>query len=305
MSEGVRKDVRKSHFLMKRFKSNDTGFGDEEDPTDMGLEEVNAIISVALEKMNCGGQQSVQLEGIRALRTLLGTSESAIGITVSSGIVPLLSNFLVIPSHDIQLEAAWCLTNVASSSESDHVMSVLVAVPYLLQLLSPSSTHILPALQEQAVWCIGNIAGDTDEIRQRLVAAGAIPAVSELLFTTAESLLLCAGGGSGERTDGDDLAHRRTLTAAWALSNLSRGSTPAAAMTLNDISGRSLILLNSIVALLTRDSRDVNTPCSPAEETCLLLVILYSSFYCIFFILIHCFYLLFSVHIRYTKFAGH
>jgi len=109
----------------------------------------------------------------------------------------------------VRSEAVWCLTNIATG---DHTQTahVLQAVPDLLHLLASGDA----SLQEQACWAIGNIAGDSDEFRAALVANGALaPLLTFLAASTAAQppQSTCA------------------QTAAWAVSNLSRGSTSTAA----------------------------------------------------------------------------
>jgi hypothetical protein len=69
---------------------------------------------------------------------------------------------------DTQLEAAWCITNIAASS-SAHTAAALVTAPCLIQLLRSGSS----AVQEQCVWALGNMAGDNQEFRDRIRANGA------------------------------------------------------------------------------------------------------------------------------------
>lgn len=69
-----------------------------------------------------------------------------------------------------------CLTNIASS-HTRHTEHILGAAPQLISFLStPNAT-----LQEQALWCLGNIAGDNTDFREMLRANGALPPIFRLL----------------------------------------------------------------------------------------------------------------------------
>ena len=84
----------------------------------------------------------------------------------------VLTNFVQLLTHSdekIQFEAAWALTNVASTEFTRTVVEY-GAVPYLVQLLL--SEH--PDVREQCAWCLGNIAGDATDLRDLVLDAGAM-----------------------------------------------------------------------------------------------------------------------------------
>jgi importin subunit alpha-1 len=115
--------------------------------------------------------------------------------------VPLLIKNLKCVHDESQLEAAWCITNIASSSH-DHTMSIIGAVPDLINYLSP---HFInnSILQEQCAWALGNIAGDCVAFCRLLVRNGAL--TPQLKIQT------------------DIKVTDVVKTAAWCLSNITHG----------------------------------------------------------------------------------
>jgi len=82
---------------------------------------------------------------------------------INSGVVPRLMQFLSYKNEDkLQFEAAWTITNIASGSTSDTKCVVdHGGIQNFVHLLSSHN----PEVQEQAVWALGNIAGDSPEYR--------------------------------------------------------------------------------------------------------------------------------------------
>lgn len=141
-----------------------------------------------------------QIEGVTAIRRLLSKeSRPPVEPVVQSGIMPRLIELLASPDAKIQFEAAWAITNIAST-EHTRVVVDAGAIPALVQGMMASS----PEVRDQCIWCLGNVAGDCVKNR-------------DLLFNTPgalQALML-------------NIQHPETPTllqnATWTLSNFCRG----------------------------------------------------------------------------------
>ena len=137
-------------------------------------------------------------QALREVRKALAhEDEQVIQHVLDAGVMEVLLVALQGACVDAQLEAAWCVTNIAAGN-SAQTEAAMAAAPYMMQLLrSPSA-----AVQEQCAWAIGNMAGDNPEFRDRIRANGAALPTVDLLHRTSGNL---------------------ATTAAWALSNMARG----------------------------------------------------------------------------------
>lgn len=141
-----------------------------------------------------------QIISLRGFRKLLSVERCVpVKDCIECGVVPIFVQCLQrLDCPELIFEAAWALTNIASS---DHTRLVVEcgAIPYLSQLLMSEN----PDIREQCAWCLGNVAGDGPELRNAVLNHDALKALVINVAQPANTSLL------------------RNCT--WALSNFCRG----------------------------------------------------------------------------------
>lgn len=142
----------------------------------------------------------VQITCLRGFRKLLSIEQNPpVQQCIDCGAVPHFVNFLQRhDNHTLQFEAAWALTNIASTDRTQVVVES-GALPLLVQLLQCPN----PDIREQCAWCLGNIAGDGPHFRDIVLSLNALPVLVANITQAANISLL------------------RNCT--WALSNFCRG----------------------------------------------------------------------------------
>eukprot|EP01028_Stygiella_incarcerata_P010307 TRINITY_DN525_c0_g2_i1.p1 TRINITY_DN525_c0_g2~~TRINITY_DN525_c0_g2_i1.p1 ORF type:complete len:525 (-),score=142.61 TRINITY_DN525_c0_g2_i1:416-1990(-) len=182
-----------------------------DDPHD-SMEDITSVeeggIIVAVKRANSGSLIE-RLDAVRQVRRMLAHPDappSATMLAIENGIVPVLIELLQQTDHEeCRFEAAWVVTNIAHES-SEETEAVLETGPYLIQCLSNGSE----LLAEQCAWALGNIAGESLEMRDVLVRNGAVRPLIDTLIRGARS----------------SFSREFMGTVAWTLTNFMRRTVP-------------------------------------------------------------------------------
>ena len=92
--------------------------------------------------------------------------DNPIQVVIDNNIVPKLVNYMRNPDEPhMQIEATWCITNMASGTTEQTASLVEKGViPILASQLKSNNVTLV----EQAIWGVGNIAGDCANFRDKL-----------------------------------------------------------------------------------------------------------------------------------------
>jgi hypothetical protein len=171
---------------------------------------------VAMQK----GPNPLRLEALKALRRLIAASaqnEGALDSLVELGVVEHLSvlfsgavgtayapvSSTAQVSEEELLEALWCCINLGAGSHQAVVRIISTLSPYFVALLHSHNNLLV----ENAVWALGNCAGESQEARTTLIAQGIAEPLVSLMGTNIKGI---------------------AMLACWAVANTLKGSTTPA-----------------------------------------------------------------------------
>ncbi|XP_061535530.1 importin subunit alpha-8 [Phycodurus eques] len=199
--------AQKNENLMKRRHITLSSLPDDDplSPTYISADKARTLSIEEIIKDINSACKDAQTRGCQAARKLLSQERNPpLKEIIDSGLLARFVFFLGMDDEpNLQFEAAWALTNIASGT-SWHTQQVVEhgAVPHLIALLASPQLHI----SEQAVWALGNIAGDGPLYRDVLIECNVIPAL--LARASPET----------------PVGYLRNLT--WTMSNLCRNKNP-------------------------------------------------------------------------------
>mmetsp|Transcript_45689 Transcript_45689/g.85724 ORF Transcript_45689/g.85724 Transcript_45689/m.85724 type:complete len:546 (-) Transcript_45689:134-1771(-) len=163
------------------------------------------IMQLAQTLMSENSPPEAVFQATQSMRKLLSVEQNPpIQEVISTGVVPRVVEFLKeVNRTDLQFEAEWVLTNIASgTAEQTRVVVDAGALPIFVQLLESPSDDV----KEQAVWALGNIAGDSPNLRDLVLQSGGLHPIMKVLTEAAKTSMM--------------------RNATWTLSNLCRGKPP-------------------------------------------------------------------------------
>lgn len=117
----------------------------------------------ALRQQVFSGDVALQCSATEKFRKVLSKDNPPRQDVIECGVVPYFVEFLKRADlPQLQFEAAWALTNIASGAREQTATVVNAgAIPIFVNLLESPAENV----REQAVWALGNIAGDGPDCR--------------------------------------------------------------------------------------------------------------------------------------------
>jgi importin subunit alpha-6/7 len=171
----LRKQKKNDRLSKRRFESRtdsieiESGLNTENDKKTCTIEDLPGLVACI---RTANGPAEPLVAATRSIRRMLSvTYNPPVKEVVDAGALPHLVELLMrTDNFSLQFEAAWALTNVASTSFTSSVADQPHAIQHLINLLRSPSAEV----REQSAWCLGNIAGDGPGYRDTLLQCGAM-----------------------------------------------------------------------------------------------------------------------------------
>jgi hypothetical protein len=169
LREAARVQIRKAkkdEQLAKRRTANNTT-SKQSDSSPAGEKKLPTLADIPIDK-------TARLEAVRTARRMLSVEDNPpVKQIIDSGLLAIFIGALTCDDDPaLQFEVVWALTNIASTTFTNVVVEA-GPIPGLVRLLECPHAEI----REQAVWCLGNIAGDCPEFRDMVLNARALPSM--------------------------------------------------------------------------------------------------------------------------------
>lgn len=187
--------AKRRNIMLNNFVNSDSDDAEQAKIHELSNSEYGVLVS----KLRSADVQE-QTNALRTFRKMLSKEVNPpVQECIDIGAVPLFVTFLSRnDSAELQFEAAWALTNIASTDRTEVVVEC-GAIPHLVQLLMSENSDV----REQSAWCLGNVAGDGASFRDVILRAGGLPPLVQNVLMPANLSLL--------------------RNCVWTLSNFCRG----------------------------------------------------------------------------------
>ncbi|KAL9959731.1 hypothetical protein ACROYT_G033083 [Oculina patagonica] len=202
---GIRKEKREKLLSSKRIRFSEVESDSEvEDYTADQVQELARAIQKS-DKNN--------LNSLKSLRKAFAQGSELISVFLAvENSLRALVGHLTGNNAQFQLEAAWCITNLATGVHEDTMKVLKASAAYLITYLSGQNVQ----LQDQCAWALGNFSGDSQECRDILRAQGIIVPMVNLLKSPISAVVQSAAFALSNLARGDQIVAEELLQAGIA-----------------------------------------------------------------------------------------
>lgn len=178
---GLRKEKREQILSFKRLRFEVKEEGTELD--DLTVEEV-LVVGKSLQKHG-----SNSLNDLKRLRNAFTQGSKLVdAFIIQDGTLQALVGYLTGNDAELQIEAAWCFTNLAGATQQHGLRILMASGAYLITYLKGQNVQLV----DLCGWTLGNLAVDSEECRRILRDQGAVDPLLNLLKSTSPNVVQSA-----------------------------------------------------------------------------------------------------------------